>query len=243
MLFLQQTVAHGGAGEHHGHKGKPQQMRGGHKRAVADLNAQRRGGADDLGEGAEHKQRGFRVERIGGQAVFKGRPIADGLPAGLHCGRYGAVAESGVADIHQISRTQEFHRVEKIGRLQQQNAHAQKRVAHVYPHCGGNADGGENAGAAAVKIAVARDHGEIAAGADNGKQGDGGNGEKLLHGRGPLGVDFVGERQVAVCTSRSHQVAVGRILEADICHRPDVYSANKPQQSRGQSLRYKLNMF
>ena len=80
MLFLQQTVAHGGAGEHHGHKGKPQQMRGGHKRAVADLNAQRRGGADDLGEGAEHKQRGFRVERIGGQAVFKGRPIADGLP-------------------------------------------------------------------------------------------------------------------------------------------------------------------
>ena len=133
--------------------------------------------------------------------------------------------------------------MEKIGRLQQQNAHAQKRVAHVYPHCGGNADGGENAGAAAVKIAVARDHGEIAAGADNGKQGDGGNGEKLLHGRGPLGVDFVGERQVAVCTSRSHQVAVGRILESDICHRPDVYSANKPQQSRGQSLRYKLNMF
>ena len=58
-------------------------MRDGHKRAVAGLGAQRRGGADDLGEGAEHKQRGFRVERVGDEAVFKCRSIADLLGSGV----------------------------------------------------------------------------------------------------------------------------------------------------------------
>ena len=67
--------------------------------------------------------------------------------------------------------------------MRNQQTHAEHRVEHVYLHAQRNAQCAKHASTPAIEQAVARDHGEIRPGADDGQDGDDGNGKEFGHVR------------------------------------------------------------
>ncbi|MNH30508.1 hypothetical protein D3C79_908080 [compost metagenome] len=95
-----------------------------------------------------------------------------------------SVGQRLVAQVDQVTRTEHFHDQEQRRALADDHGNAQHRVQHMHLHPQGDAHGGRQPGLAALCITAAGDHGEVGTGADDGKQGEQGDGDEFGHAGG-----------------------------------------------------------
>ncbi|SOY65934.1 hypothetical protein CBM2586_B10529 [Cupriavidus phytorum] len=174
---VQQPLApqHGRAqrrrGEHPGHHAEPCQVRHRHESAIGPLHRYRGAGVHHLGVGADDEQRGLRVQRIGQQAHAQRRQRGERTAAAQVYRQRVAPAQCLQADPDQIDGAQRLHHRQHAMRVRHQQRHPEHRIEHMHLHAQGDAERAEQAGAAAVQVAVAGDHGEVGAGTDHGQHG------------------------------------------------------------------------
>ncbi|MNV68307.1 hypothetical protein D3C71_1611470 [compost metagenome] len=156
----------------------------GHESAIGKVQRQRAARLHHLGEGTDDEQHGLGVEGVGQKARAQGLRYA-----GSRCGNpveadAPGVGQRLVAQVDQVTRAQHFHAQEQSRALADDHRDAQHRVQDVHLHSQGNAHGSSQPGLAALCITAAGDHGEVGTGADDGEQGEQGDGDEFGHGEG-----------------------------------------------------------
>ena len=163
------------------HQAKPEKVGERHEQAVAKLRRQRRRRLHHLGVGADDEHGGFRIQRVGQESIAEHAEGGDGAFLVQVDRQLRFVRERLPTDDDQIQRAGDFDGGKERGGMGDDQRDAEHRVEHVDLYAEGDAQRGQQAGVAAVQIAIPRHHGEVRAGADGGEYGDQGDGDKFSH--------------------------------------------------------------